>query len=58
MKPSERDNLEAHVDLCEQRYSDLYRRMSRVEYWLAGIALLLLIGEGTVADLVKRLFGS
>ena len=57
MKPSERNNLEAHVDLCSQRYTTLYRRLNRVEYWLAGIVVLLLIGEGTIADLVKRLFG-
>lgn len=32
-KPTEleRENLEAHVDLCQQRYENLERRLSNVE---------------------------
>ena len=27
----ERENLEAHVDLCEQRYNNLEHRLSKIE---------------------------
>ena len=27
----ERENLEAHVDLCEQRYNNLEKRLGKVE---------------------------
>jgi len=27
----EKENLEAHVDLCEQRYNNLDRRMTSIE---------------------------
>ena len=30
----ERKSLEAHVDLCQQRYQELERRLSRVEWRL------------------------
>ena len=57
MKPSERDNLAAHVDLCGQRYGEIRTRLMRLEVWLGAITLLLLIGEGTVTDVVRRLIG-
>ena len=58
MRDSERENLEAHVDMCGSRYGEIYRRLARIEYWLYGIVALLLIGEGTIGDLVKRLFSA
>lgn len=57
MEPSERDNLGAHVDLCGQRYGEIRARLKRLEVWLAAITLLLLIGEGTAADVIRRLIG-
>lgn len=58
MKPSERDNLGAHVDLCGQRYGEIRAGLKRLEVWLAAITLLLLIGEGTAADVIRRLIGA
>lgn len=55
MADSERKSLPVHVDMCQQRYSALEARMRRVEYVLYGIAVLLLFGEGTVMEVVKRL---
>ena len=57
MKPSERDNLSAHIDLCGQRYTEIFGRLKRLEYWLAAITILLLVGEGSVIDVIKRLVG-
>ncbi len=58
MRPSERENLSAHVDLCGQRYGEIRARLKRLEVWLAAITLLLLVGEGTATDVVRRLIGS
>jgi chaperonin cofactor prefoldin len=37
----EKTNLEAHVDLCQQRYQELERRLSRVEWRLDNIENML-----------------
>lgn len=58
MKPSERDNLGAHVDLCGARYGEIRGRLKRLEAWLAAITLLLLIGEGAATDVIRRLIGA
>lgn len=55
MADSERKSLPVHVDMCEQRYRVLEARMRRIEYVLYGIAALLVFGEGTVMEVVKRL---
>lgn len=52
----ESQSLPAHVTLCAERYAGLNKRLNRMEYWLIGITLLLLIGDGTVLDVAKRLF--
>lgn len=57
MFQSERENLGTHVDLCATRYRGVEKRLGRVELILWAIVFLLLVGEGTLADLVKRLFG-
>jgi len=56
MFQSERVDLGTHVDLCATRYRGVEARLKRVELMLYGIFLLLLLGEGTIGDLVKRLF--
>lgn len=55
--PSERISLEAHVDLCAQRYDALRSRLNRVEYAIYALIAILLIGDGTVLEVVKRLVG-
>lgn len=55
MTASERQSLPVHVDMCEQRYRGLAARLQRVEYILYAIVALLLFGEGTVVDVVRRL---
>ncbi len=37
----EKKSLEAHVDLCQQRYQELERRLSRVEWRLDNIENML-----------------
>jgi chaperonin cofactor prefoldin len=37
----EKKSLEAHVDLCQQRYQELERRLSRVEWRLDNIEHML-----------------
>jgi hypothetical protein len=46
--PLEKENLEAHVDLCAQRYSVLESRMTKVETILAGLADTVNKGNKTV----------
>ncbi|MGQ0664383.1 MAG: hypothetical protein ACT4P2_12565 [Pseudomonadota bacterium] len=52
----ERDSLPAHVSLCALRYAALERRLARVEWGLYAVIGLLLLGEGTVVDVIMRLF--
>ena len=49
--------IDGHESICAERYRGILGRMSRVEYILYAIVALLLVGEGTVGALVKRLFG-
>lgn len=49
--------LDGHEDLCAERYKGILTRTTRLEYILWGIIALLLIGDGTVLDLMKRLAG-
>lgn len=51
----EMESLPAHVALCGLRYRDLSRRLSRVEYLLYAIAMLIVLGEGSLADLLRQL---
>ena len=51
----ERENLEAHVDLCEQRYVALEGRIVKVEEKLDGIAEQMASGQ---QSLVKVIIGA
>lgn len=56
---SERDHhesksLRTHVALCSMRYTDLSRRLSRVEYLLYGLIALVALGGGPLAELVRQ----
>lgn len=55
--PSERTSLGAHVDLCATRYADLRSRLTRLEYLIYAVLVFLMMGEGTVIEVVKRLVG-
>ena len=51
----ERENLEAHVDLCEQRYIALEGRIVKVEEKLDSIAEQMALGQ---QSLVKVIIGA
>jgi hypothetical protein len=51
----ETENLPAHVALCGLRYRDLSRRLSRVEYLLYAIVMLVALGQGPLAELVRQM---
>lgn len=51
----EMESLPAHVALCGLRYRELSRRLSRVEYLLYGIVMLIALGEGSFAELVRQM---
>lgn len=51
----ERENLEAHVDLCEQRYVALEGRIVKVEEKLDGISEQMASGQ---QSLVKVIIGA
>ena len=52
----ETESLPAHVAICGLRYRDLSRRLSRVEYLLYGVVLLVALGQGSAAELLRTLF--
>lgn len=51
----EAESLPAHVAICGLRYRELSRRLSRVEYLLYGVVLLIALGEGSIADVLRHL---
>ncbi len=51
----ETESLPAHVAICGLRYRDLSRRLSRVEYLLYGVVLLIVLGQGSGAELLRAL---
>jgi len=51
----EKESLPAHVALCGLRYRELSRRLSRVEYLLYGIVMLIALGEGSLAELARQM---
>jgi len=64
MSPSRDEDLHAletriavHEAVCAKRYGKILDRVTRVEVVLYAIVVLLLIGEGTVIEAVKRLLG-
>jgi|GEM_PF-3565596 len=44
--------------VCAERWKQINTRLASVELVLGIIVLLLLVGEGSVIDVLKRLLGS
>jgi len=51
----EKENLEAHVELCAQRYDALEKRLSNVEHILSGLKNTVEAGQ---LNTVKVLIGT
>ena len=49
--------IAVHEAVCAERWRQTNTRLSRIELVLGVIVLLLLIGEGAVIDVLKRLLG-
>ena len=47
--------LAVHEAICAERWKQAEARLKRIEFVLLAIVVLLLFGEGTVVDVVKRL---
>ncbi len=47
--------LAVHEAVCAERWKQAEARLKRIELVLIAIVLLLLFGEGTVVEVVKRL---
>lgn len=50
-----RGRQERHEAECALQWKFANARLARIEYALIGIVLLLLFGEGTVIEVIKRL---
>ena len=48
----EKENLEAHVDLCAQRYDVLEARLSKVEEKVDGIHTLISSGQQSMTKVI------
>ena len=46
-----------HEAVCAERWKHVNSRLGRIEAVLAVIVLLLLVGEGSVIDVLKRVLG-
>jgi len=56
--------LSVHEAICAQRYEGIQarfddgsKRMSRIEYLLYVVILVVLLGPGVAAEVVKKVFG-
>jgi len=49
--------IAVHEAVCAERWKQTNTRLSRIAAVLAVIVLLLLIGEGSVIDVLKRVLG-
>ena len=49
--------IAVHEAVCAERWKLVNSRLGRIEAVLAVIVLLLLIGEGSVIDVLKRVLG-
>ena len=47
--------LAVHEAICAERWKQAETRLKRIELVLLAIVVLLLFGEGTVVEVVKRL---
>lgn len=56
--------LSVHEAICAQRYESIQtrfdegsKRMNRIEYLLYVVILVVLLGPGVAAEMVKKVFG-
>jgi hypothetical protein len=49
--------MAVHEAVCAERWQQTNTRLTRIEAVLAVIVLLLLVGEGSVVDVLKRVLG-
>jgi hypothetical protein len=49
--------IAVHEAVCAERWKQTNTRLSRIEAVLSVIVLLLLVGEGSVIDVLKRVLG-
>ena len=56
--------LSAHEQICAQRYEGIQarfddgsKRMTKIEYLLYAVIVLVLLGPGVAAEFVKKLLG-
>ena len=47
--------LAVHEAICAERWKQTEARLKRIELVLLAIVVLLLFGEGTVVEVIKRL---
>jgi hypothetical protein len=50
-------SLAVHKAVCAERWKQTNTRLACIELVLGVIVLLLLVGEGSVIDVLKRLLG-
>ena len=50
--------LAVHEAVCAERWKQANDRLGRIEVVLAAIVLLLLVGEGSVVEVLRRMLGS
>lgn len=63
MSDTEKD-LAVHVAVCDQRYKEIAqclkeseKRMTKIEYLLYGVMLMVLLGPGVAGTFFKHFFG-
>ncbi|WP_431304038.1 hypothetical protein [Sediminicoccus sp. BL-A-41-H5] len=49
--------LAVHEAVCAERWKQANNRLGRIEMVLAAIVLLLLVGEGSVVAVLRRMLG-
>ena len=49
--------LAVHDAVCAERWKQANERLGRIEVVLAAIVLLLLVGEGSVIAVLRRMLG-
>lgn len=49
--------LAVHEAVCAERWKQANDRLSRIEMVLGAIVLLLMVGEGSIVVVLKRLLG-
>jgi hypothetical protein len=50
-------SLAVHLAVSAEHWKQVNARLIRIEAVLAAIVFLLLVGEGSVVDVIKRLLG-